>query len=157
MELLPTAQGTEAWVDLVLLLVGESPRYLLADRDPPGRRRYAQTLASAWGNLAGRLAPTGNRLLTEVFLSYFSQRQWAADSTARRRGQRPSRAAHRGRPAPAAAGRGRRGPHSPEKKARLPGRAPASEHPCQLRAGQLRQEAGKPAGIADVGRGRSWP
>ena len=81
MALRPVTPDTGVWLDLVLLLVGESPRYLLADRDRQSRRRYNQAAANAWADLAARLGPAGDDILTRALTDYLSQGQWAADST----------------------------------------------------------------------------
>jgi hypothetical protein len=69
----------QAWVDLVLLAVGESPRYLLAVAGKAGWQEYGESFAEAWtGLLSSR--PAKRDRLTATLTEYLDHEPWADDA-----------------------------------------------------------------------------
>jgi hypothetical protein len=70
----PVAEDTRAGLDLCLLLTGNNPLFLLADRDD--RLQYNEYLATAWQH-RGTVTPAADRLVTATLADYLSREPWA--------------------------------------------------------------------------------
>lgn len=81
MALRPTGSGTQVQLDLVLLISGDPPRFLLDGRDKPSQQRYNQNLARAWAELVGDLGLDGDRVLTRALRNFITGGRWVRDVT----------------------------------------------------------------------------
>jgi hypothetical protein len=71
----PRAEATRAWLDICLLLTGNDPLFLLADRED--RRRFNECFAVAWQQLASE-TPASDVLLTTALAGYLGREPWTA-------------------------------------------------------------------------------
>jgi hypothetical protein len=79
LALQPAEPEAQAWLDLMLLLTSDRPRYLLESRDKPSQQRYDNEVARGWAVLANNLGRAGDEALTRTLRDFLAQGSWAHD------------------------------------------------------------------------------
>ena len=79
LALQPAEPEAQAWLDLMLLLTSDRPRYLLESRDKPSQQRYDNEVARGWAVLANNLGRAGDEALTRTLRDFLAQGSWADD------------------------------------------------------------------------------
>ncbi len=80
-ELRPAGPGTQAELDLALLITGNPPRFLLERRDNASQQRYNEAAARGWAVLAEDLGRAGDEALTSTLREFLAGGSWAHDGT----------------------------------------------------------------------------
>ena len=75
----PAGPQTQAQLDLVLLISGDPPQFLLERRDKPSQQRYDEQAARSWAALADDLGPAGDKALTRALREFLTGGRWAHD------------------------------------------------------------------------------
>jgi hypothetical protein len=76
-----TDPGSQAWLDLALLVLGYDPRFMLAGGYAPALRQYGDYFATAWSELAGDTGQVVDDQLTETLVAYLKAKPWTSDAT----------------------------------------------------------------------------
>ena len=76
----PAGAGTQAQLDLALLITGAPPRFLLERRDSASQQRYYDAVARGWAVLANDLGPAAEDELTRTLRKFLAEGTWARDA-----------------------------------------------------------------------------